>query len=382
MLIVADPRDCRLGRRVHARHDQPHAARRAGARAGRGLEARRRGDRGRLPGARVAFAFAWVFATLLLSARSVPLHLFTGRATLRLMLGTILAAAITGALGVGFGLLLRRQTAAIVVALVWLLVGEPLLAIAGVRALRPGPRDRLGGRGRAAGLRTCSVRPRAHSSRSSTPSSRARSGTIAHEAQRRELKANTCSRPPARLNLLGYGPGRAGRPRRARAQPQGHRRPSAAPFADLRHRPQRLRQVEPRLRHDLRRGPAALRREPLRLRPPVPADDGEAGRRLDRRPLPGDLDRPEDHQPQPALDGRHRHRDLRLPAPALRAHRQAALPGLRPPDRRPEPGGDRRPDPAARRRARSSPSTRRSSATARASTRTSSRSSAQKGSRA
>ena len=31
-----------------------------------------------------------------------------------------------------------------------------------------------------------------------------------------------------------------------------------------------------------------------RLRAPVPADDGEAGRRLDRRPLAGDLDRPED----------------------------------------------------------------------------------------
>ena len=52
-------------------------------------------------------------------------------------------------------------------------------------------------------------------------------------------------------------------------------------------------------------------------------------------------------QPQPALDRRHGHRDLRLPAPALRPHRQAALPGLRPPDRRPEPGVDRRPDPPA-----------------------------------
>ena len=96
---------------------------------------------------------------------------------------------------------------------------------------------------------------------------------------------NTCSRPPARLNWPVHGPGRAGRPRREGAQPQGHRRPSAAACADLRHRPQRLRQVEPRLRHHLRRGPAALRREPERLRAPVPADDGEAGRRLDRRPL-------------------------------------------------------------------------------------------------
>ena len=85
----------------------------------------------------VSFAFAWTLATLLLSARSVPLHLFT-QATLRLMLGTVLAAALAGALGVGFGLLLRRQTAAIVVALVWLLVGEPLLAIAGAERYGPG----------------------------------------------------------------------------------------------------------------------------------------------------------------------------------------------------------------------------------------------------
>ena len=33
---------------------------------------------------------------------------------------------------------------------------------------------------------------------------------------------------------------------------------------------------------------------------------------------------------QPALDGGHGHRDLRLPAPALRAHRHPALPDLRP----------------------------------------------------
>ena len=43
-----------------------------------------------------------------------------------------------------------------------------------------------------------------------------------------------------------------------------------------------------------------------------------------------DLDRPEDDVAQPALDRRHRHRDLRLPAPALRARRPPALPGLRP----------------------------------------------------
>jgi ABC-2 type transport system permease protein len=82
-------------------------------------------------------AFAWGFAALLLSARSVPLHLGSSD-VLRVLLGTIGAAAITGALGVGFGASVRRQTAAVVVALVWLLVGEPLLAIAGVQSYAPG----------------------------------------------------------------------------------------------------------------------------------------------------------------------------------------------------------------------------------------------------
>ena len=127
---------------------------------------------------------------------------------------------------------------------------------------------------------------------------------------------------------------RARRPRCPRAQPQGRHRPAAAERADLHHRAVRLGEVAPRLRHDLRRGAAALRRVALRLRAPVPADDGEARRRLDRRALAGDLDRPEDDVAQPALDGRHGHGDLRLPAPALRARRPAALPGLRAADRR------------------------------------------------
>lgn len=82
-------------------------------------------------------AFAWGFAALLLSARSVPLQLGS-RVALYLLLGTIGAAAITGALGVGLGALVRRQTAAIVIALVWLLVAEPLLAIANVHKYAPG----------------------------------------------------------------------------------------------------------------------------------------------------------------------------------------------------------------------------------------------------
>jgi ABC-2 type transport system permease protein len=85
----------------------------------------------------ISAAFAWGFAALLLSARSVPLHLGS-RVALYLLLGTIGAAALTGALGVGLGAVLRRQTAAVVLALVWLLVAEPLLAIAGVNKYAPG----------------------------------------------------------------------------------------------------------------------------------------------------------------------------------------------------------------------------------------------------
>ena len=56
-----------------------------------------------------------------------------------------------------------------------------------------------------------------------------------------------------------------------------------------------------------------------------------------RGPVAGDLDRPEGRQPQPALDGRHGHRDLRLPAPAVRPRRPAALPEVRAAD----PAADR-----------------------------------------
>ena len=86
----------------------------------------------------VSCAFAWGFAALLLGARSVPIHLASGT-SLRVVLGTTLAAALTGAFGIGFGAFVRRQTAAIVIALVWLLVGEPLLGVAGSAVQRYGP---------------------------------------------------------------------------------------------------------------------------------------------------------------------------------------------------------------------------------------------------
>ena len=46
---------------------------------------------------------------------------------------------------------------------------------------------------------------------------------------------------------------------------------------------------------------------------------------------------------EPPVDGRHDHRDLRLPAGALRPGRPPALPEVRPPDRPPDARADRRP---------------------------------------
>ena len=117
---------------------------------------------------------------------------------------------------------------------------------------------------------------------------------------------------------------------RARAQSQEYRSrdPARSPGCD--HRALRLRQILARLRHDLRRGPAPLRRIALGLRAPVPRADGKARRRFDRRPLAGNLDRAEDHLAQSPLDRRHHHRNLRLPAPALRPRRPRLLLQLRP----------------------------------------------------
>ena len=82
-------------------------------------------------------------------------------------------------------------------------------------------------------------------------------------------------------------------PRRAHAQPQERQSRPAAQPAGRDHRTVRLGQVLARVRHALRRGPAPLRRVAVGLRAPVPAAHGEAGRRPDRRPVAGDLDRAE-----------------------------------------------------------------------------------------
>ena len=138
-------------------------------------------------------------------------------------------------------------------------------------------------------------------------------------------------------------------PRRPRAQPQEHRRRGSARPAGGVHRAVGLGQVLARLRHHLCRGPAPLRRVAVRLCAAVFGDDAEARSRPDRRPLARHLDRAEDHLAQSALDGRHRHRDLRLHAAPLGARRRALFAGDRTADRKPDRQPDGRPgDGAAR----------------------------------
>ena len=79
--------------------------------------------------------------------------------------------------------------------------------------------------------------------------------------------------------------GSADHPGSPGAQPQGRLPRPAARLPHRLHRALRLGQVEPGVRHHLRRGPAALRRVALGVRPAVPRPDGQARRRLHRGPL-------------------------------------------------------------------------------------------------
>jgi ABC-2 type transport system permease protein len=87
--------------------------------------------------AALALVVAFAITALWLSGKSIPLHLGSHE-VLFAVPGSLAAAAIAAAIGVGLGALLRRQTGAIVLSLIWLLVGEPLLAVAGIQRYAPG----------------------------------------------------------------------------------------------------------------------------------------------------------------------------------------------------------------------------------------------------
>jgi hypothetical protein len=79
----------------------------------------------------------WLVAAAWISSKPVPFRLAT-HGVLTDYLGIVAAAALAGSIGVGIGAILRRQTAAIVLVLIWLLVAEPVLALTGLERFLPG----------------------------------------------------------------------------------------------------------------------------------------------------------------------------------------------------------------------------------------------------
>jgi hypothetical protein len=128
-----------------------------------------------------------------------------------------------------------------------------------------------------------------------------------------------------------------------RAQPQGHLARPPRGRHDRLHRPVGLGQVLARVRHDLRRGAAPVRRVAVAYARPVPRPDGQARRRLHRGPVARvSIDQKSTNR-NPRSTGRHDHRGLRLPAPAVGARRPPHCPGLRRADHPADPAADRRP---------------------------------------
>ena len=127
----------------------------------------------------------------------------------------------------------------------------------------------------------------------------------------------------AQIGSLNQHPGRA------HSQPGEYLARNSARQADRGDRGLGFGQIEPGLRHALRRGTAALRAEPVDLRAAVPGADGAAGRRFDFRYSAGARAAAEKHNQECALDGRHRHRDQRLPAPAVCDGRAHDMPAMR-----------------------------------------------------
>ena len=156
-----------------------------------------------------------------------------------------------------------------------------------------------------------------------------------------EAEAGGREERPRRRVVRGGTPGHRDPGRRA-AQPQGDRPRHPPRPDDGVQRAQRLGQELAGDRHALCRGPAAVRREPLELRAAVPGAAPEAEGRADHGPLAGDQHRAEDDQQEPAVDGRHGHRDLRLSAHPLRPAGPAVLPEVQRADRHADRRRDRR----------------------------------------
>ena len=136
-------------------------------------------------------------------------------------------------------------------------------------------------------MTTCSHRP--STDRDQQALSRNPAGTgevfVGGRGYSSRRRAELLSKRPVGVSVRAGGSARSiDHPWRAGAQP-ARRQPRPAPRRDDRvHRAVRVGQVEPRLRHDLRRGPAPLRGVAVLLRAAVPRPDGQARRRLHRGP--------------------------------------------------------------------------------------------------
>ncbi len=156
--------------------------------------------------------------------------------------------------------------------------------------------------------RRCSSPGRATSKCKSWPSFTLRNDRMASRSTaRRNPPSPRCARP---------SPCRA-----ARAQPQEHLGRDPARQTHRGHGALGLGQVEPGVRHDLRRGAATVHGVAVQLREAVRRSGRQAGRRFRVRPVSGDFHRAEDDRQQSALDRRHHDRHRQLSEPAVRDHR-------------------------------------------------------------
>ena len=159
------------------------------------------------------------------------------------------------------------------------------------------------------------------------------------------------------------------RPGRPRPQSQEHLARDSPRRARGRHWPVGVRQVQPRLRHHLRRRTAPLHGVAVDVCQAVRRAGRQARRRLRLRAVAGDLNRAEDAREQPAVDGRDDDRHRQLPQSSVRDDRAATLPAQRRNDTKPQRQPDSRGDPRAARRRRDRAARARSSrSTARTST--------------
>ena len=130
---------------------------------------------------------------------------------------------------------------------------------------------------------------------------------VAHRRLPRRAPPHRAARPAAPAAAVVH------RPRRAHAQPQGHRRLVPGRRLHLRHRRLRLRQVH------------ARQRDPLQGHGGAPQPRHQAARRRPRRhrrrtaPRQGHRHRPVAHRPHAAQQPGHLHRRVRPHPPALRA---------------------------------------------------------------